>query len=184
MKRVVVVGVGGCGFSILELFRSKKISIPERLIDVISLDLRPRIRSALDFNELLLSRDESVNKPFNKKQLDDFLLGADFMVVVGGMGGWAGSMLTPFLLQMAKNHNLHTSAMLVFPFAFEGKTRNQMARDVVQCARSDYDYIFVVNNNDNHAAPNPEMPLDAYLQWINEKIVNEFIRTHGSVSDS
>lgn len=79
--------------------------------------------------------------------LRDAVSGSDMVFVVGGLGGKAGVQLAPLVAQAAQFAGALTTAIVTFPFHFEGKQRAQRARKAIRRLRPYVNTLIVIPND-------------------------------------
>ena len=63
----------------------------------------------------------------NRKEIIEFLNGADMVFITCGLGGGTGSGAAPVIAESAKNLGILTIAVVTTPFSFEGEQRKKVA---------------------------------------------------------
>lgn len=79
--------------------------------------------------------------------LRDAVSGSDMIFVVGGLGGKAGVQLAPLVAQAAQFAGALTTAIVTFPFHFEGKQRAERARQAIRRLRPYVNTLIVIPND-------------------------------------
>ena len=145
---VGIVAVGGAGISILTHLKPH-FPFPSRSI-------------AIDLNQLSLDRSKADytilvgNGQLNPKRSDrirflaraaeapirEAVEGLHFVFLVCGLGGMAGSHITPFVANVLRWMNVQTTAAVILPFAFEGESRHAVARKGLASLRKHVDAVF------------------------------------------
>ena len=68
-------------------------------------------------------------------------------VVVAGLGGGTGSGVAPFVLEMARDADVSTLALVTLPLAFEGAPRKSVALDALSAVHDIADVAIAVEND-------------------------------------
>ena len=82
-----------------------------------------------------------------RESLKALLTGADMVVLVAGLGGGAGSGVTPIIARLAHNAGIFTVATTVMPFSYE-IVRCQTARTAIKYLRCEADLVMEIGNED------------------------------------
>lgn len=142
-KVTAVVGVGGMGTTVLEVFTqkfAKEVAATGTSVRTIALN---RPQDSLDQAQAqekiaLTSPDiEGVSEvdddqwqealSMHSGQIRKALDGANAVVVLAGMGGFTGSSAAPFVAKIGKELGAQVSAVVTMPIPFEGEKRAQKA---------------------------------------------------------
>ena len=135
--RIILIGVGGAGGSVVSLL------MKHRLPGVIHTSVHTDAR-ALKFHEadlkLLIGRRAThglgcgARPEYGRRAIEEsrdevreILEGADLVLVVGGMGGGTASGAAPVIAQLAQEVGALTVGVVTQPFGFEGRHRRQQA---------------------------------------------------------
>lgn len=151
--RLGIVAVGGAGISILTHL-NPHFPFPSRSI-AIDLNQLPLDRSKADHTILVgngqLNPKRSDRVRFLARaaeaQIRDAADGLHFVFLLCGLGGMAGSYITPFVADVLRRMNILTAAAVVMPFAFEGTSRHAVARKGLASLRNHVDAVFPLPGN-------------------------------------
>lgn len=146
--RVGIVAVGGAGISILTHL-NPHFPFPSRSI-AIDLNQLPLDRSKADHTILIgngqLNPKRSDRVRFLARaaeaQIREAAEGLHFVFLLCGLGGMAGSYITPFVADVLRRMNILTTAAVVMPFAFESASRHAVARKGLTSLRNHVDAVF------------------------------------------
>lgn len=136
---MLLLGVGGAGGRIvndtvtrLDLGPTPVYAVDTDLNDLARLtNCRPRSLGESTFKGLGTSSQDVLARTVAKQEsaaLGKLFEGIRFAVIVTGLGGGAGSGITPELLGIAYSLNIPTLVFTVSPFSFESDARRQLAR--------------------------------------------------------
>jgi Tubulin/FtsZ family, GTPase domain len=131
--RFVLVAVGGGGIRVAREIARRHI----RHLETVAINCDPKVQSFDEFDRrVYLGPDSGVEgdtggSPFvggllaraAEPALDRIFTGATFVIVVGSLGGGAGSGALPYLLEVASRHAEVVSAFVIRPFRCEGERR-------------------------------------------------------------
>lgn len=137
--RVGVVGVGGAGGNVLcdlarsipNLCRSLAInthagslfrSNADRKIFLSDIPSEPIKSNAFRRQYVQSSARSAIS------EISEAVAGLDMVLLVAGMGGVAGTEISPIVAQVLRKQNIFTLGFPMLPFDFEGKRRNEIAR--------------------------------------------------------
>ncbi len=137
-REVFVIGVGGCGCNTVEYISDMNmenvktigINTDKRVLEGLNVDRQMLIGKELtDGNGA--SGDPSVGKraaEHNEEQILSTLNGADFVVLVTGMGGGTGTGASKVIADLARRNGKLVVTFAVMPFSVE-KQRYQLAQN-------------------------------------------------------
>lgn len=83
----------------------------------------------------------------SKREIEEFVRGADLVFVTCGFGGGTGTGGGPIVAELAKNQGALTVAIVTKPFAFEGEIRKRIAEDGLVRLRKAVDAMIVIPND-------------------------------------
>jgi hypothetical protein len=131
--RFVLAAVGGGGIRIAREIARRHV----RHLETVAINCDPKVQSFEEFDRrVYLGPDSGAERdtggsPFvggllaraAEPALDRIFDGATFVIVVGSLGGGAGSGALPYILEVAARHAEVVSAFVVRPFSCEGDRR-------------------------------------------------------------
>ncbi|MGP8073325.1 MAG: hypothetical protein ACLPZM_09435 [Thermoplasmata archaeon] len=131
--RFVLAAVGGGGIRIAREIAARHI----RHLETVAINCDPKVQSFDEFDRrVYLGPDSGAERdtggsPFvggllaraAEPALDRIFEGATFVIVIGSLGGGAGSGALPYLLEVASRHAEVVSAFVIRPFRCEGDRR-------------------------------------------------------------
>lgn len=137
--RVGLVGVGGIGSHLLRDIAEKlpdkcrTVAINTHANSLLHLDADRKIR-------ICDIEDEPVQSNFARRvvvrrfsraaipEIADAVAGLDMVLLVAGMGGVAGTVISPIVAQVLREQGIFTLGLPILPFDWEGQRRNKIAR--------------------------------------------------------
>ncbi len=137
LPRIIVIGVGGAGGSVLGALM--KHPLPGVIHTSVHTDARALKVHEADFKILIGqrathglgcgARPEYGRQAFeeSRDEVREILEGADLVLVLGGMGGGTATGAAPVIAQLAGEVGALTVGVVTQPFAFEGRGRRQQA---------------------------------------------------------
>jgi len=140
--KILLVGIGGCGCSAVEVMAQTAICDKVTLAAVNTDQRELSLTKApvqVSIGEVLTRGLGAGSMPHVGEQsaresteaLRDMIAGYDLVITVSGGGGGTGTGATPVLLEICEQQNIPTLAFVVRPFAFEGRRRIIFGFDVV-----------------------------------------------------
>lgn len=168
--RIGIVAVGGAGISILTHLKPH-FPFPSRSI-AIDLNQLPLDRSNADHTILIgngqLNPKRSDRVRFLARaaeaQIHEAAKGLHFVFLLCGLGGMAGSSITPFVADVLRRMNILTTAAVVMPFAFEGASRHAVARKGLMSLRNHVDAVFSLPGEVDEDNTNETLGLEEAIQ--------------------
>ena len=137
--RVGVVGVGGAGGQILSDIsgtlpincRTVAINTDANSLHRLKVDRKIRISDIQD--ELVISGfpRQVVVRRFARSAIPEIaeaVAGLDMVFLLAGMGGVAGTVISPIVAQVMREQDIFTLGLPLLPFSFEGLRRSKTAR--------------------------------------------------------
>ena len=142
-KVTAVVGVGGMGTTVLEVFtqkfakevaatgtsvRTMVVNRPQDSLDQAQAQEKIAL-TCPDIEGVSEVDDDQWQEVLNLHagQIRDALNGTSAVVVLAGMGGFTGSSAAPFVAEIGKELGAQVSAVVTMPIPFEGEKRAQKA---------------------------------------------------------
>ncbi|MEE3313167.1 MAG: hypothetical protein VZR56_03300 [Treponema sp.] len=155
---IKLVGIGGCGISIINSIVDKNI----KGVECIAIDANKRALDISNAQKKLLIGEKSVDglgsggapevgesaaredveaikELFPEKQ--DCIA-----VIVAGMGGGTGTGAAPIVAEIARKNGASTIAIVCKPFDFEGKVKMQCAEDGLKKLRESVENVITLKN--------------------------------------
>jgi cell division protein FtsZ len=155
--RIKVVGVGGAGgYVVQSLYHS---GIP--YVDYIAANTDMQALSAIDGPRLLCLGETTTegrgagSNPLlgqraaeeSETRLQEYLRGADMVLIVAGMGGGTGSGAVPVIASIARDMGALTVAAITRPFRMEGARRAKVADQWIAQLRPIADTVVIISND-------------------------------------
>lgn len=157
VARIKVVGVGGGGGNAINTMVEDKGIIDVEYISV-NTD-QQALQSSLADIKLQIGEQITrglgsggnpiIGKKAAEESVDDIhenLAGSDMIFITAGMGGGTGTGASPVVAEIARNLGALTIAVVMKPFAFEGKRRMEAALKGIEELRDKVDTMIVVPN--------------------------------------
>ncbi|MCI4372822.1 MAG: hypothetical protein L3K02_04170 [Thermoplasmata archaeon] len=140
--RFVLAAVGGGAIRVAQEIARRHI----RHLETVAINCDPKVQSFEDFDRRVYLGPDSgaeidtggspivggVLARAAEPALDRIFQGATFVIIVGSLGGGAGSGALPHLLRVASRHAEYVSAFVIRPFRCEGERRALADRAIGQ----------------------------------------------------
>lgn len=145
-----VLAVGGAGGNILTE-NVHNLPYINRTI-AIDTDLQTLQQVKADQKILLNMNEDNPNPPVtvlsiaNMRAIAAAVRGLDIVFILAGMGGVTGTSISPIVAEMLNNHDIDALGVIIMPFEFEGKQRQQIARSGVDALRHHINGVFPISN--------------------------------------
>jgi Tubulin/FtsZ family, GTPase domain len=131
--RFVLAAVGGGGIRVAHEIARRHV----RHLETVAINCDPKVQSFDEFDRrVYLGPDSGVERDTGgspivggllaraaEPALERIFQGATFVIVIGSLGGGAGSGALPYLLEVASRHAEFVSAFVIRPFRCEGERR-------------------------------------------------------------
>lgn len=182
---ILLVGIGGCGCSAVEVMAQTAI-LDKVTLAAVNTDQRElnltrapvmvaigsQLKKGLGAGSMPHIGEQSALE--STAALQDMIAGFDLVITVSGGGGGTGTGATPVLLEICEQQNIPTLAFVVRPFAFEGRRRIILADTLIERCRQSAGTTFVLENAKLQQALGDNVKLndalDAANFYINELI--------------
>lgn len=102
----------------------------------------------------------------------DAVAGLEVAFLVAGMGGAAGTAISPVVAQVLRGQHILTLCYTISPFDWEGKRRQQSAQSGVRALRPHVDALIAVSNEQFAAAVGDDAP----MTWVLQQAPNAFLQ--------
>lgn len=125
----------------------------------------------------------------HRATLTEMLIGSDMVVLVAGLGGGAGSGISPLMASLARAAGAVTVAAVVTPFDFEG-VRNRRADAAIDRLRREADVVMAFSNEEWFNRYRDDTPMFDVFDALDRHIANQLhavvsrINTSRSRADS
>ena len=183
--RILLVGIGGCGCSAVEVMARTAIQSKVTLAAVntdqrelkltqvsVQVPIGLELTKGLGAGSMPHVGEQSARE--SEQALLDLIQGYDLVITVSGGGGGTGTGATPVVLEMCKRFSIQSLAFVVRPFAFEGRRRLLLADTLIERCHKLAGTTFVLENAKLQQAlghdAKLEDALDAANHYINELI--------------
>lgn len=164
-----VIGVGGAGINAVnalvaaKLLDVKFLAAAMRESDLVGCDAHTQVM-------LTLPQDNGVGSPV----LAEFLQGAGLLLIIAGMGGATGTALAPVIARKARAAGGLVMAIVMRPFASEGKLRIDTAEKGIELLRDCCDCLVIIPNDSLHQLQNGGSSLFNTFR-VGDDIISEVI---------
>lgn len=155
--RLKVIGVGGSGQNAVDhMIRSKVKGVDFIAINTDAQDLHNSLapRKFHMGKEVTRGLGAGMNPELgrmaaeeSKREIEEFVRGADLVFVTCGFGGGTGTGGAPIVAETAKNLGALTIAIVTKPFSFEGDVRKNIAEEGLVRLRKAVDAMIVIPND-------------------------------------
>ena len=154
MKKIKVIGVGGCGCNTISSIE-KKIPFAECIAidtDELSLEnLKTKIQigekitkgSGTSSNPEIGEKAAKESEPLIREVLND----TDILVIIAGMGGGCGSGAAPVIADISKSVGIYTHAIVTYPFSYECSKKMKKADEAIEILKDKVDKLNVFEND-------------------------------------
>lgn len=132
--RLGVVAVGGAGTTVLSGLQGKLPYLDRS----IAIDLDPfALHRCVADQKILVGEGKNRRASMQAtrqmaqamtSQITEAVAGLDAVLIIAGMGGSAGSFLSPVVAEILRESQIVTLGAAIVPFEFEGNRRNRLAR--------------------------------------------------------
>ena len=125
----------------------------------------------------------------HRATLTEMLIGSDMVVLVAGLGGGAGSGISPLMASLARAAGAVTVAAVVTPFDFEG-VRNRRADAAIDRLRREADVVMAFSNEEWFNRYRDDTPMFDVFDALDRHTANQLhavvsrIKTSRSRADS
>jgi len=96
-------------------------------------------------------------------EIANAVAGLDMVLLVAGMGGGAGTGISPVVAQVLRQQGILTLGFAVMPFDFEGQERQATAQQGLLALQSQLPALIVARNTDIAQACHADTPMDRVL---------------------
>ncbi len=198
-KRVVVVGLGGCGAKTL----NRLSLMPEaEWLDLLAIDTDREALESCGANERLLAASEwragagcggdvikgerSISR--ERSRIGQFIEGASLVLVTGGLGGGTATGGARILASVAKNASVPTIFLLGTPFSFESHARRKAAEDCVDELLPIVDILLCLPNDLLFSTLSSDVPVDEAFAKASDELartvfgISEILRCRNLIS--
>lgn len=183
-----VIGVGGGGGNIvaqlsekLSNFSSQKIDFLALNTDLQALESLPGSVRKYPFGEdmtqgLGTGRNPEFGEKVARKEKEKleklFVNSKDLYIIVSSLGGGTGSGTAPVLARIASEKNITTLGIFTFPFEFEGKQKDKIAKKAFERIKQDLNATLVIPNEKIFSISKEDISFNNALKSLNENIAS------------
>ena len=155
---IKVIGVGGGGSNAINYMHSKGIKGVDFVVcntDSQALEnskVENKIQLGISLTEGLgAGANPEIGEKAAVESFDDLKkmleTNTKMVFVTAGMGGGTGTGAAPVISKLAKEMDILTVGIVTMPFQFEGKIREEQAKQGIEKLRNEVDALIVINNN-------------------------------------
>ncbi|MEM7181513.1 MAG: cell division protein FtsZ [Spirochaetota bacterium] len=108
----------------------------------------------------------------DKDRITQALKGADMVFITAGMGGGTGTGAAPIIAEAAKELKCLVVGVVTIPFAFEGKRRNDLAKQGLNNLRQHVDTLITIKNDSIFKVVERSTSIDMAFRVIDDILVN------------
>ena len=181
---IKVMGIGGMGINFVNFMITSKVKNVEYItIDTDSENSntsRAEQKIFLDTGVPKCGRELAERVAFQcEKQFHDLLKGTNILFLISGIGGAAGSGITPVILEIAKKLRIFTISIIARPFYLEGFETLKTANTGMKKIEKNTNSLIVIPNEKLYNHIDRKEPLEVAYRQVNilikegiESIVN------------
>lgn len=185
--KIKIVGAGGAGSRIINELRNRISS----MVEVIAVDTDLRSLNQYKARGIKIipigqeithglgtGMDPKLGREAaeaEKENLKEVLQESDIIFIVAGLGGGAGSGISPVIAQIAREIGVSAIEIIITSFNFEGKARMEIAKSSMEHLRQWVDILIAVSNDKllSYAGQRPSVRPLRFSQAL--KIINGII---------
>lgn len=181
--KILVIGIGGCGINIVKDIKKSDVMYINTDLQSLNTIKNKKKKYIFKIGEKGLGAGmkpevalELFKKSANIDNIKEIINKYDLIITVNGLGGGTGSSITPELLQIIKNMNKKIISLSIFPFFFEGKKRENLAKEYYTKIQK-YSDMYIKLSNDNilkyiKKTKNLKLGFKDSLKEINYEVLN------------
>lgn len=179
--QILLVGVGGCGCSAIEVIKHTQLAHQVTLAAV-NTDHRElaltMIAKQVPIGKQLTKGLGAGAQPSlghaaaleNRTELLELVTGHDLVMVIAGGGGGTGTGATPVLLDVCAELSIPSVAFVIKPFVFEGAKRRKFAQNLIEHSHQLAGTTFVFENDRLLSVLGKDVKLEQALDAANGHI--------------
>ena len=176
-----VIGIGGMGINFVNFMITSKVKNVEYItIDTDSENSnasRAQKKIFLDTGVPKCQRELAERVAFQcGRQFYDLLKGTDILFLISGIGGAAGSGITPVILEIAKKLRIFTISIIARPFYLEGFETLKIANIGIKKIEKNTNSLIIIPNEKLYNHIDRKEPLEVAYAKVNE-IIKEGIES-------
>jgi len=179
---IKVVGVGGGGMNAVSRmvnanFRGVEFIVmntDEQVLSKSSVENRVQLGNKVTRGMGAGGDPEVGNKAAqeDKDRIASVLKGADMVFVTAGMGGGTGTGAAPVIAEIAKELKCLVVGVVTLPFGFEGRRRNDLAKNGLNMLRQNVDTLITIKNDSIFKVVDKKAPIDYAFRVIDDILLN------------
>jgi cell division protein FtsZ len=179
---IKVVGVGGGGMNAVSRmvnanFRGVEFIVmntDEQVLSKSSVENRVQLGNKVTRGMGAGGDPEVGNKAAqeDKDRIASVLKGADMVFVTAGMGGGTGTGAAPVIAEIAKELKCLVVGVVTLPFGFEGRRRNDLAKNGLNLLRQNVDTLITIKNDSIFKVVDKKAPIDFAFRVIDDILLN------------
>ncbi|WP_156954238.1 cell division protein FtsZ [Mycoplasma buteonis] len=181
-----VIGVGGGGNNAIKMMLQDRFTNVEFIIantDAQALatnDCSKKIPLGKEGRGLGAGSDPEVGARAARESADkiqEFLKGADVVVIAAGFGGGTGTGAAPIVAEIAKGNGALTIGIVTTPFTYEGTKRRKIAKQGIEELKKNVD-SYIILSNDKLAKSFGDLPVEDTFKLSNISLKNIILSIH------
>lgn len=179
---IKVVGVGGGGMNAVSRMVSANfrgvefivMNTDEQVLSKSSVENRVQLGNKVTRGMGAGGDPEVGNKAAqeDKDRIANVLKGADMVFVTAGMGGGTGTGAAPVIAEIAKELKCLVVGVVTLPFGFEGRRRNDLAKNGLNMLRQNVDTLITIKNDSIFKVVDKKAPIDYAFRVIDDILLN------------
>ncbi|WP_426461582.1 cell division protein FtsZ [Mycoplasma hafezii] len=111
------------------------------------------------------------------EKIQEFLKGADVVIIAAGFGGGTGTGAAPIVAEIAKGNGALTIGIVTTPFTYEGTKRRRRAKEGIEELKKYVD-SYVILSNDKLAESFGDLPVEDTFKLSNVSLKNIILSIH------
>lgn len=149
-KKVMVISIGDAGIKALKDVKNSSIELVFANTDRNTLaGFENTLYLNLE-NAIIVKNDTNLGRFAAQNSLDKIeekIKDVKVLLLVTGLGGSIGSGALPIITKTAKEHGILTVGIVTTPFSYEGKGKNDLAKQTIDEIENKIDSLFIISNN-------------------------------------
>lgn len=181
IPKIKVFGIGGAGCSLICKAIERKIPAEYCVIDddygcLLTSNCKNRIQ-LVSGNHNAADYDYALKTAMaNKSLIVDAVKDSDLIILVAGIGGGIGAVVSPLIAEIAKEDNIVTAAIVSTPFEFEGNRRQENSQKGLQALKENANMTLVISCEDIKSCFPSNVSLSEALK-LTDKIMLSALQT-------
>jgi cell division GTPase FtsZ len=171
-SKIGVISVGGIGRAVLANIHTDihdvtcTIAINTDKLSLERADANYKIFIRQSYAQSLYLTEEHNPSTTMPPELANIIRDLDFVILVAGLGGVAGSSISPFVAQYLRNAGIPSLTVAITPFDFEGLSRHTVANESLNRLKEHAQALICMRNSDIEKVVDPNDSLDAVMAHV------------------